>query len=88
MAKGYVIVDIPVDDPVEIDEYGMCANMFVFPMTLTDRKELDFCTPNVCIKPLPKKKVYTHQEDIMPELLVHAYQKGWNDCLERIAKDD
>ena len=91
MAKGYIIVDIPVDDPVEIDEYGMVADMFVWPMTLTDRKELDFYTPHVCIRPLPEIMKYPRtidEDDIMPELLSFAYRKGFNDCLKEILKDD
>jgi len=50
---------------------------------MTDRK------PSWCpLKPIPEEKEYYHEEDIMSELLVHSYRKGWNDCLKEILKDD
>ena len=51
--KGIIIVDVPVIDTAEIGEYGMTADLKIYPTTPTKRKELTFELKHVGIKPIP-----------------------------------
>lgn len=78
--KGYIIVDIPVDDPIEIDEYGMCAKLHICPCIPSKKKELYFDT-EAEIKPM-LMQARTDEDDIE----VDSYWQGWNDCIEELEK--
>lgn len=78
--KAILVIDIPVDESQEIDEYGMVADLKVRPITLTAREDLFFEVKNVPIRPTPEKD--------KPFKEAGRYQKGWvkgyNTCLDEI----
>ena len=51
--KGIIVVDLPVEESVEIDEYGIVADLKIRPTTPTNREDLFFNLKNVDIKPVP-----------------------------------
>ena len=82
--KGYIVVDIPLKDPVEFDEYGMVADIDIMPETLTTRSELCGHIERAEIRPLPSRR-RSMVEWIDAKIKSHdltEYDKGWNDCVE------
>ena len=75
--KCYILVDVPVDDPVEIDEYGMYATLQVTPFVPSTKKELYFDVVKE-IRPMPSRK-YNHDSE-----MDIGYTLGWNNCLEEL----
>ena len=88
--KAMIIIDVPLDEPNEIDEYSMCANIAVFPENLTDREDLHFYIPHAEIRPMPlkRKSVVEWVKEINKDYSLVStheltdYDKGWNDCVE------
>ena len=81
--KCYILVDIPVDDPVEIDEYGMYATLQVCPFVPSTKKEMYFDVVKE-IRPLPSRR-RSIVEWIDAKVKTHEfteYDKGWNDCVD------
>ena len=75
--KGIIIVDIPVNDPVEIDEYGMIADLKIRPMTLTKREDLSFELKNIDIRPLPPEAKEYFEDRTFPYNNEY-FVLGWN----------
>lgn len=76
---GYILVDIPVDDPIEIDEYGMVAEVTLKPETMTMREDLNIHIERAEVRPMPTKKGFYGK--------AYAYNcmaQGWNECLDEI----
>lgn len=69
--KGIIIVDIPVSDEVEIDEYGMVADMHIRATTLTMRDDLFFDLKDVPIRPFNVKAIKMGNHDFI------AYNKEY-----------
>ena len=88
--KGYIIVDIPLKDLVEFDEYGMVAEVDIMPETMTTRLELCGHIERVEIRPLPSRR-RSMVEWIDAKVKTHdltEYDKGWNDCIEFLEGED
>lgn len=86
--KGIIIVDIPVSEPVEIDEYCMMADLQVWPAILCNRKDLFFELKNVDIRPLPEPRILPKNETDGTEYgLDPWFSDGWNECLEKIKRN-
>lgn len=92
--KALIVVDIPVNDSIEINEYGMVADLKIRPMTLTDRKDLFIEMKEVNLKPMPEKK--DTQKWLYLDLincstshtdLVCAYV-GYNKCIDEILGEE
>lgn len=87
--KGYIIVDIPLKDPVEFDEYGMVAEVDIMPETMTTRLELCGHIERAEIRSLPSRR-RSMVEWIDAKVKTHdltEYDKGWNDCIEFLEGD-
>ena len=84
--KGYIIVDIPVDDPIEINEYGMYAKLQICPSIPSKKKELYFDI-DAEIRPLPERKEvhYTHPLFGEVENLTNI---GYNKCLDDLGETE
>ena len=89
--KGYILVDIPVIDSVEIDEYGMVAEINLMPETMTMRKDLRIHIDRAEVRPLPYKRrsmvnwASSQSYDCETKIVTHepsSYDQGWNDCVE------
>lgn len=84
--KAYIVVDIPVDDPAEIDEYGMHADLHVCPFVPSAKKELYFDVVKE-IRPMPMKKAslekwFAEGGTYLYTYNPNDYDKGWNDCVD------
>ena len=77
--KGYIIVDIPVDDPIEIDEYGMYAKLHVCPSIPSKKEELYFDV-DAEIRPMPERKP--------TDFLNYWFNQGWNALHEEVFGDE
>lgn len=61
MAKAILVIDIPIDESCETDEYSRAADLHVYPTILTDRPELFIDLYSVAIRSMPKR--YTGKFD-------------------------
>ena len=78
--KGYILVDIPVDDPIEIDEYGMRASLHISPDIPSKHKELYFDIEYAEIKPMPERKP--------TDFMNYWFNQGWNALHKKIFGED
>ena len=93
--KGIIIIDVPVIDTAEIDEYGMTADLRVYPTIPTNREELFFELKNVEVRPLPRKRgkitLTERTQDIDHlkwQLECNIYGEGYNKCIENILGEE
>lgn len=87
--KGYIIVDIPVDDPAEIDEYTMMADVEVYPCTLSTKEKLRFVLHHVDIRPFPcKRETKAHWINENGKEIITTepsdYDRGRNDLIDEM----
>lgn len=83
--KGIIIVDIPVEESCEIDEYSMVADLNIYPLILTDNEDLNISLEHVDIRPMPEKYNIDRWTELVNEGLINTF-KGYNICIDEISK--
>lgn len=81
--KAILVIDVPVSESQEIDEYGMVADLRVRPITLTNNECLFYELKEVDIKPMPEEK----QLSLLPNDIrdyQYTFNKGFNACIDEI----
>ena len=79
--KAIIVVDVPVEDPIDIDEYDLTANIDIYPTTLTLDKKYFTKLFNVDVRQIQPQ--ITKGEWISEE-----YKKGWNAFRHTIIGDE
>ena len=93
--KAMIIVDVPVNEPCEIDEYSLVANVEIRPSILTHNPILlTLFNKEVRPMPLKRKSIVEWVKDINKDyslISTHEltdYDKGWNDCVDFLEGDE
>lgn len=91
--KAILIVDIPVDESCELDEYSMVADLDIYPETPTIRGELSFKLNHVAIRPLPLRRmheqiIYAEDKEYLRTNVFTEYDEGFNACLDEILGEE
>ena len=84
--KAIIIVDVPVNEPCEIDEYSLVANVEIRPSILTHNPVL-LTLSNREVRPMPLRRTniaqwYANNKPYMVTYDPTDYDKGWNDCVD------
>ena len=85
--KAILVIDIPVVDSAEIDEYSLEADLHISPSIPCTIKELDIWLENQAVRPMPlKRETQVAWRGIggveIPTHEPSEYDKGWNDCVD------